>query len=113
MPLDVGKLRHRITIERPVLNQDATTGEMVRTWETVVANEPAAVEPLSVRDFLAAQALQSAVTLRVTIRFRAGLTADMRLLHGSRIYNPQGWLADPVSGIEYLTAPCSEGVNDG
>jgi hypothetical protein len=37
----------------------------------------------------------------------------MRLLHGSRIYNPQGWLADPVSGIEYLTAPCSEGVNDG
>ncbi|MEO8466248.1 MAG: phage head closure protein [Gammaproteobacteria bacterium] len=105
--LDPGRLRHRITIERPVHTQNSTTGEITTTWEAVVENEPAAVEPLSVREFIAAQSVQSAVTLRVVIRYRPGLTADMRVIHGDRVYDPQGWLPDPDSGIEYLTAPCS------
>lgn len=65
------------------------------------------------REFIAGQAVQSQVTARVTVRHREGLNASMRILFRGRIYNPQGWLPDPDSGLEHLTAPCSEGVNDG
>lgn len=110
--LHAGKLRHSIDIERRVTTQDSN-GDMVTEWEAVVEHEPAAVEPLSVREFISSQALQSGVVARITIRARDGLTADMRIVHGTAIYNPQGWLRDPDSGLEYMTAPCTQGVNDG
>lgn len=113
MTLAAGRLRHRIDIQKPKQIQDTTTGELRTVWQDVATNVAAAIEPLSVREFIAARQMQSAVTARITIRHRDGLTAQMRIIHGSRIYNPQGWLADPDSGLEYLTAPCSEGVNDG
>jgi SPP1 family predicted phage head-tail adaptor len=113
MSLDPGKLRHRITIQKPVTQQNPETGQSTTNWVNVVQDIAAAIEPLSVREFVAAQAMQSQVTARIVIRYRPGLTAQMRILHGSRIYNPAGWLADPDSGLEYLTAPCSEGTNQG
>lgn len=111
MALGAGKLRHRVTIQEPVEIRDSV-GDVVIEWDDV-ATVWAAVEPLSVREFIAGQAMQSQVTARITIRQREGLTASMRILHKGRIYNPQGWLSDPESGLEYLTAPCTEGVNDG
>jgi SPP1 family predicted phage head-tail adaptor len=113
MSLDPGRLRHRVTIQRPVSVQNATTGKLSTSWANVAVNIAAAIEPLSVREFVAAHAMQSEITTRIVIRYRAGLTAEMRIVHGSKLYNPHGWLADPDSGLEYLTAPCSEGVNDG
>jgi SPP1 family predicted phage head-tail adaptor len=113
MSLDPGELRHRITIQRPVMQQDPVTGELTTNWVAVATNIAAAIKPSSVREFVAAQAMQSQVTARIVIRYRPGLTAQMRILHGAKIYNPQGWLADPDSGLEFLTAPCSEGVNQG
>lgn len=110
--LHAGRLRHRVTIERRITTQDSN-GDVVVEWEPLVENEPAAIEPLSVRDFIASQAVQSEITTRITIRHRAGLTSDMRIRHGDTIYNPQGWLADPDSGLEYLTAPCTQGANEG
>jgi SPP1 family predicted phage head-tail adaptor len=88
---------------------------MRTVWQDFATNVAAAIEPLSVREFIASQQMQSQITARITIRHRQGLTAQMRILHPStgKIYNPAGWLADPDSGLEYVTAPCSEGVNDG
>lgn len=113
MSLSAGRLRHRISIQKQKNLQDPDTGELRTIWQDVATNVSAAIEPLSVREFIAAQQMQSAVTARITIRYRDGLTPGMRIVHGSRIYNPQGWLSDPDSGLEYLTAPCSQGVNDG
>ena len=112
MALAAGKLRHRVTIQRQAQSRDAASGDVKVSWSDV-ATVWAAVEPLSVREFIAAQANQSQITARITIRYRSGLTADMRILHRDQIYNPQGWLADPDSGLEYLTSPCTSGVNDG
>ncbi|MHC8300675.1 phage head closure protein [Pseudomonas sp. ZS1P83] len=108
-----GKLRHQIDIQRPHFEQDAGTGEMVKTWVDVWTKVPASIEPLSARDFIAAAATQSAVSSRVVIRYRPGVDSTMRILHRSKIYNIAGVLADADSGLEYLTLPCSEGVNDG
>lgn len=115
--LKSGDLRHRVDIQRRQNVQDDVTGEIVPSWITFLPNEPAQIEPLSVREYLAGKALQSEVVARITIRYQLGLNASMRIRHvtpdGTRIYNPQGFFADRRSGQEYLTIPCSEGVNDG
>ena len=104
-----GKLRHKMTLQEPVDVQDTTTGEMVRTWQDV-AKVWASLEPLSAREFVAAGAEQSEVSARVTIRYREGVTSKMRLVYRGMAYDIKGVLADPKSGLEYLTLPVGEGV---
>lgn len=115
MSLAAGRLKRRITIQRPRTAQDPDDGLNTTNWITVAADVPAEIAPLSVREFVSANAMQSQISARIVIRYRDGLTADMRILHpaSGKVYNPAGWLADPDTGGEYLTAPCSEGVNDG
>lgn len=113
MSLKAGRLRHRVDIQSRSNVQDPVTGEITTTWVNTWTAVPAAVEPLSAREFIAAQAVQSMVTARITLRYRAGLDASMRIVHNGTIYNPAGFLADPDSGLEYLTIPVSTGVNNG
>lgn len=112
MALEAGKLRHRIQVQRRVESRDPQSGDVKVVWVNH-ATVWASVEPLSVREFISAQSMQSQITARITVRYRDDLKADMRILYRGRIYNPQGWLSDPESGLEYLTAPVTEGVNDG
>lgn len=107
-----GDLRHRITLQRPEYTQDDITGEMIPSW-VEVAKIWASVEPVSVNQFVSAATNQSKVSARIVIRYRKGIDPTMRILHRDKIYNIEGVLADKVSGLEYLTLPCSEGVNDG
>ena len=111
--MDAGRLRHRVDFQRRIDSQDPDSGAVTPVWVNLATAVPAAIEPLSVREFVAANAVQSEVTVRIVVRYRDGLNAAMRIKHGSRIYNPAGFLADPDSGRDYLTIPCSEGVNDG
>lgn len=115
MALKAGRLRHRIEFQEKVKSQDPETGEIVYTWATVAGLDsvPAAIEPLSVKEFMAAQANQSEIVARMTIRARDGLKPTMRIVHRGLYYNPAGFLPDPDSGLEYMTIPVSEGVDDG
>jgi len=121
--IEAGRLRHRVRIEQLsyLLDshgdqyQDPETGESRPQW-VEVATVWAAIEPLSAREFIAAQSTQSQITARIVIRHRDGLDASMRLVHVRTgrpdvIYNPAAFLPDMDSGLEYLTAPCSTGVS--
>ena len=121
MSIDPGKLRHRVRFEEYVDVLDTAgepgrgpQGEFVKEWQEV-ATVWAAIEPLSAREFMQSAAMQAQITARIIIRYRDGLAADMRIVHIAKgmIYNPAGFLADKESGLEYLTIPCSEGVNQG
>lgn len=114
MSIKAGRLRHKIAIQQKVETQDPDTGEMVvDAWEDF-ARVWAAKEPLSTRDVLAAQAVQSQATTRFVIRYRAGIDPTMRIVHRDVIYNIEGQpLPDADSGLEYLTLLASSGVNDG
>lgn len=107
-----GKLRHKVTIQAPGQTQDPVTGEMLAGWVDF-ASCWASVEPLSAREFIAAQAGQSEITARIVIRYRPGVLSTMRILHRGKVYNIHGPLPDMKSGLEYLTLPVSEGVSDG
>lgn len=125
MSLEAGRLRHEVRIERldyvrdssGETVQDPKTGEIAREW-VEVATVRAAIEPLSGREFIAAQATQSQVSARIVIRQRDDVDAACRLVHvrlgrPDVIYNVHGILTDPDSGLEYQTMPVSTGVNEG
>lgn len=125
MSLEAGRLRHRVRIEKydylrdsnGEAVQDPKDGTIAREW-VEVDTVWAAIEPLSAREFIQSQATQSQVTARIVIRQRDDVDAACRLVHvrlgrPDVIYNPAGVLADPDSGLEYLTLPCSQGVNEG
>lgn len=112
MALSPGKLRHAITFQERKAYQDSF-GAMVDRWQDVWINVPASVEPLSAREFIASGQMQSAITARITIRYRPGIHAAMRILFRGQVYNIAGVLPDLNSGLEYLTLPVSVGVNDG
>ena len=81
-----GMLRHRVTIQR----QELVFGKFGaplhdKVWENV-ATVWASLEAMSGREFFASQQVQSEVTHKVTIRFRPGVAADMRIVHGGRVF---------------------------
>lgn len=116
MSQEAGPLRHRVKLQSPTYTQDTTTGEQTLVWADV-ATVWAAIEPLSAREFIAAQSEQAQIDTRITIRQR-NVSTTWRAIHmvngsPSKFYNIHGVLADKESGLEYLTLPCSTGVNDG
>lgn len=115
MSLAAGRLRHRVDIQNRAFEQDQQTGEMVPgPWTTVWEKCPAAIEPISTREFVDAKAQQSEFTARIIIRYRPGVVSTMRVLHGDTVYAIKGPpLADKNSGREYLTLMVAAGVVDG
>lgn len=110
MTLAAGRLRHRVTLQSPDITQDSGMGALSTSWFDE-AEVWAAVEPVSVKDFIAAAATQSQVTARIVIRYRSDIQPDWRVVHGSRVYTISGILRDADTGTEYLTLAVSEGVN--
>ena len=84
--LDAGKLRHRITLQQYTGSAD-DYGDIRRqddaNWRTA-AVVWAAVDPISGREFYAAEQAQSELSHKVRIRYRQGVKPGMRLLLGSR-----------------------------
>lgn len=122
MGLAAGELNRRVRIEAllPLLDsngdpiQDPETGEVANDWQLIANGEVwAKIAPMSVRNYLAAQQMQSDVSTIITIRFRDDIAQTMRIVHKSTIYNIRGVLTDPKSGIEYLSLPCASGTNAG
>lgn len=104
-----GRLRHRVVIQQASETQDSTTGAITTSW-TTFATVWAAIEPLSARDFIAANAEQSKIKARIVIRAIDGVVPKMRIYHAAKdkTYDIVGVLADKDSGLDYLTLLCSE-----
>ncbi|MDV9030569.1 phage head closure protein [Pseudomonas sp. RAC1] len=113
--MQAGKLRHRIDIQEFKAVRDPVTLEYgEKDWVTLWPKCPASVEDLSTREFLAAQAGQAEATSRIVIRYRPGVLATMRILYRGEVYSIVGPpLADPKSGLDYLTILVAKGVKDG
>lgn len=72
-------LRDRILIEREV-SGPGPTGAPVKTWQPL-CRPWAEVKGVSGRAFLAASAEQSEVTFEIRMRYRADITAGLRVTH--------------------------------
>lgn len=78
-----GTLRHKVTVEQP---QEARgeTGQFTTSWQPL-ATTWASIEPLSGRELIAAEQVQSETTIRVRMRYLAGVTDECRIVHGTRV----------------------------
>ena len=83
--MKAGPLRQRVTIQEKSALQN-NYGEEVITW-TDLATVWAEVEPLSGREFLEVKQITAEVSTRIRIRYRSGITPEMRIEFGSIVYD--------------------------
>lgn len=113
--ISAGRLNRRIIIQQRAVTQDSSGGQ-VETW-TAVATVWSAIEPLTARELMAAQAVQSEVSHSITIRWQAAFAdpkavAAMRAVYGARIFNIAGSMNTEERNRE-LILTASEGLNKG
>ena len=83
--MKAGQLDQRVTVERFTSTEDEL-GQPIEAWAPLFTCW-ATVEPLTGREFIAAQAAQSEVTARIRMRFRPWMTAEDRVIHNGTTYN--------------------------
>ena len=89
--MNTGKLRQRVTIQELVRTDDGYGG-ITETWQDV-ATVWAAVEPLRGNERYRAQQVQSELSHKVTMRYRAEIKPQTRLLYGVRVLEIEAVLA--------------------
>lgn len=82
-----GSLRHRVQVQRALAPRRTTSGAFETDYEPWFTAW-AAIEPLTPREFWAAQQIQSEITTRIRIRYRPGLNAKLRVLHQRQAGSP-------------------------
>jgi len=97
--MDFSKLRHRVTFQKPSGKSQNSMGEDVPVYVDF-ATVWAAVEPLRGREYHEAQKIRAETTYRVTTRFLANVTPDMRIVHAGRIFEIQSILNIEERNVE-------------
>jgi SPP1 family predicted phage head-tail adaptor len=107
--MQAGRLRNRVTIQRPVRIQNDSGEVIVDTW-TDVAPVWAAIESVTGREYMASTEFRANVTHRIRIRYRADVDATHRVVDArGTIYSIDAVL--PVRGLQReLQLMCSSGV---
>lgn len=119
MPIDAGMLRSRVTIQQRSAGTDAI-GQPLTTWTdlaTVWADIRTTSGLSSLRaERVVADQMTSEAAYSVRIRWRADVTASMRVVETSggvtRYFDVRQVLED-VAGREYLDLVCSLGNGEG
>lgn len=77
--MEIGELRHKVTIEQPSGSGRNERGGVRDQWVPFLENIWAEVRQLGPREQMLAQQVQSSITTKIRIRYREGLTAKMRV----------------------------------
>jgi SPP1 family predicted phage head-tail adaptor len=108
--MKIGKLRHRIKIQKYTAGRDSFGGEEP-VW-TDVAEVWARVSPVSGKEFFASAQVNAEVTTKITMRYIKGITPKMRVVFDGRSFDIVSVLDFEERGIE-LNLMCRESVQDG
>lgn len=102
-------LPHQITLQTRGSTVDGH-GQTVESWADTRTCR-AKCEPLTGREWFAAGQLQGSISLRVTIRYFAGITSGMRVVWRGDPYEIIS-VIEPDAGLEWLELMCASGVRD-
>lgn len=105
--MNAQELRQSLTIEQYTATRDTYGGE-VQTWTTFATVRARKVHQTS-REFFAAQKTNAEITDMFICRYRSGVTAKMRAIHGSKTYDIMG-ADDPDGKGRDLYLLCKEVV---
>ncbi|WP_421863767.1 phage head closure protein [Parvibaculum sp.] len=101
----IGEMRERVTLQSPSRTPDGAGGAEV-TW-TNSAPVWAKVEDRGGSERLAGERLAAGTKLRLTIRYRSGITTEMRVLWNERALNIRA-VGDPDGRKRFLVLDCEE-----
>ena len=97
--MQAGLLNRRVTLQAPGTTQDEL-GQPIPGW-TDVATLWADIRMKSGLESIKAGAPVSVVQASIRVRYRAGITAGMRIVHNLQAYNITAVMPD-VGGREYV-----------
>jgi len=103
MSARIGKLRHRLTIERETLTDDGGGGAAA-VWEEA-GTVWAAIEAVSGKETVEAGRIAGRATYAITIRYRSDLEPAMRFRLGNELFEIKS-LLDPDGRSRFLTCQC-------
>ena len=103
--LRIGALRRRLRLEAPSYTSDEGGGAIV-AWNPVTTLW-AEVIPLSGREELRADGLQTIAKFEVRTRYRAGISPEMRFVFGGRVLEIQA-VRDIEGRRRWLSCLCEE-----
>ena len=107
--LKAGQLRYRVKLQAPFIEIDATGEPVITEWSDVCPPVWAAIESLAGREWMASAEFRPDVTTRIRIRWRSGITAANRVVHGICVYNITAVLPQ-YGGMNELHLYCGSGV---
>lgn len=97
--MQAGRLNRRVTLQAPGTAEDEL-GQPIPGW-TDVATLWADIRMKSGLEAIKAGATVSVVQASIRVRYRAGITAGMRIVHNLQAYNITAVMPD-VGGREYV-----------
>ena len=95
--MKVGKMRYRVTLQKPSEDTDEFANpkdewvDVSTIWADIV--------PVSGREYFAAQQNMSETQYKIYIRFLDGITPKMRMMAGNKFYEILTVLGDKQSGL--------------
>jgi len=101
--MQAGSLKNRMTIQQQSATQDEI-GQPVSTW-TTFATVWAEIRHKSGMESIKSGEVTSTVKASIRVRYKAGVTAAMRVVHGSVTYQIQSVLRD-VANKDYMDLVC-------
>jgi len=110
-----GRLRHRITIQEPVEEQDSETGAYSLSWEDIYTSVPAEVLTGPGREFYASASKQAEIAARITVRWLDADSLDLckcRILWEGRTFNISSAETDATARREWRFR-CEDSRTDG
>lgn len=110
LPMKIGKLRHRVTLQESISSKDSFGAE-IETWSDT-ATVWASIEPLSGKEYFAAQQVNAEINTKITIRYRAGVQSTMRLAFQNRQFDILSVINTEEKKLE-LILMCREVLVDG
>ncbi|MEL7608853.1 MAG: phage head closure protein [Bacillota bacterium] len=103
--MKIGYLKHRIVLQKKMIAEDVLK-QQTENW-TDFAYVWASIEPLSGREYFTAQQINSEVSVRITIRYLPGLTAEARAVFDGRVFEVLS-VVNPEERCESLILMCRE-----
>ena len=108
--MKIGDLRHRVQIQNKTVQTDELQ-QQSDVW-LAYANVWASVRPVKGREYFAARQENAEVTAVVTMRYLSGITPDMRIVFGDRVFEIVSVInVDERNRV--LELMCKEAIPDG
>jgi len=108
--MKAGILRHRVELQEKILPVERNEfGENDPTEWVTISQMYASIMPLSARELIIAQQMQSEITHKINIRYRVGITVENRVKYKDRVFNITGVINFDERNRE-IQLTCTESV---